>query len=160
MPDQSPCETCAFRSGCVTHDKEPHNALKGEICALTAVPFFCHYDRNHVDRHSDAVFWLRGRGFDINGETAQLRVCAGWKQRVRENQDRGFFKTRYLRFLRKILGNHALRLIKTFLAAEDGTPEKREAHAQLKATIEMIAQPDGVEYRPEMGELSIDQRTI
>jgi hypothetical protein len=47
----SPCNTCAFRAGCITHDKEPHNALKGEICALSGVPFFCHYDQNHVDRH-------------------------------------------------------------------------------------------------------------
>jgi hypothetical protein len=39
-------------------------------------------------------------------------------------------------------------------------PEKLEAHAQLKATIEMIAQPDGVEYKPEMGELEISQRTV
>jgi hypothetical protein len=156
----SPCNTCAFRAGCITHDKEPHNALKGEICALSGVPFFCHYDKNGVDHHGDVVFWMRGRGFDINGENAQLRICEGWKKRVLENQARGFFKTRYLRFLRKMLGNHALRLIDVFLSSEDGTPEKLEAHAQLKTTIEMIAQADDVEYKPEMGELEISQKTV
>ena len=91
MPElspQTPCDTCAFgKAGGAT---EPHNRLKGQICALGGLPFFCHHapDGRELDWHGDSADYFRSLR-----NKKDRRVCAGWKREVRAYRSRGFLES-------------------------------------------------------------------
>lgn len=127
------CESCAFRrntgNGAAS---EVNNRLKGEICALSGVPFSCHHapDGRELNwRGSSVDFFksLTGRG--------DLRVCAGWKQAVRRLAARGYFKTN--RIIRRGIGEYALDQLSTFLSSGDPV-DKEEAHLELGRSLKML----------------------
>ena len=41
MSSRTPCSDCAFKPGAGAY-KEPYNRLKGIICSLGGIPFYCH----------------------------------------------------------------------------------------------------------------------
>lgn len=64
------CQSCAFRADSITR-REPYNALRAKVCALGAVPFYCHQglDGPPGEQYRDQF-----------PPGAPRRVCQGWKQ--------------------------------------------------------------------------------
>lgn len=85
----NPCDTCAFRPGSVTHDAEPHNRLRGELCALGAIPFYCHHGVDGVVRDLKDVTPDVRR---LAVQTGYMVICQGWRRAVKELAAEGYFK--------------------------------------------------------------------
>jgi len=137
MPD--PCDTCAFRQGSVTHESEPHNRLKGMICAAAGIPFYCHHGWAWEDADIAVV---KGR-FVVIGEEidlSKIRLCAGWLRDVKHMKERGQFAvTPEVRALQKELGGYALAALKEFIGSPDGEAKDR-AEKRLWELAEIVMQ--------------------
>lgn len=128
------CDTCAFRAGCITHEKEPHNRLKALICALGGLPFYCHY--------SDAGDWSSTSISKLNREESMtlrrdLPVCQGWKAEVKRLAGVGHFRkaTR----ARRWVALHALRLVQRFIDS-DNPEEKADVERDLYRALDLLAE--------------------
>ena len=136
-PNQQ-CETCAFRpNGNAGASSEVHNRLKGEICALSAVPFSCHHapdgrELNWRGSTADFIESLSGR--------KDLRVCAGWKVAVRRFAACGYFKNN--RTIRQALGQYAMDQINIFLSKDIDPSEKEEARLEIGRALKILAKRD------------------
>jgi hypothetical protein len=155
----SGCDSCAFRPGSVTHDKEPYNALRGLICALGARPFHCHH-LNGEDHHDDQQYLLQRlpdvrrflqrfyaeqgwSGRILEGET--LKLCAGWKEAVRENKAKHLFDDPAVRRVRRLAADRALEVIEQFIAAPEGSPQKADLNRELGSLVYLLAAPPETE---------------
>ena len=130
------CDSCAFRPKAKTGaSSEVNNRLKGEICALSGVPFSCHHapDGRELNWRGSASDFINS----LDNGRKDLRVCAGWKHSVREFARRGYFKTN--RVVRRALGQYALDQLQIFLAKDIEDPEKEEARIDLGRTLRMLA---------------------
>lgn len=74
----SPCDSCAFREGSETFEREPYNRFRGQIAALSGLPFFCHHGLNW--RGPMAI--RKGLVFDMDGKVQHVKICAGWRAEV------------------------------------------------------------------------------
>src|SRR5579863_867335 len=78
LDPNSPCSTCAYGTAGGAA-KEPHNRLKGQICALGGIPFFCHHapDGRELNWHGGPAEY-----FASMRDRRDIRMCAGWKREV------------------------------------------------------------------------------
>jgi hypothetical protein len=125
------CDECAFgKKGAGT---EPYNSLRGQICALGAVPFFCHHS---LDWESDQRFWV---GKVLTEKTRQSGICQGWKARVRQLHAKGWYGE--YRAIRSAIAKHALQLIEAFSSEKD--PEtKKQYQKKLRSMTRFLASRD------------------
>lgn len=148
MPElspQTPCDTCAFgKAGGAT---EPHNRLKGQICALGGLPFFCHHapDGRELDWHGDSADYFRSLR-----NKKDRRVCAGWKREVRAYRSRGFFGK--YRIIRRAVAQGALDSLVEFLADDTEAEEKLQAQHHLWRALRFLV-------RRNIGPLKIPLRS-
>lgn len=136
-PNQQ-CDTCAFRKANTGGaSSEVQNRLKGEICALSGVPFSCHHapDGRELDWRGTSADFMRS----LTGRR-DLRVCAGWKAAVRRNLRRGYFKAN--RAVRRALGQYAIDQLQIFTSSDIDQVDKEEARIELGRTVRMLAKRD------------------
>lgn len=75
---RSACDSCAFREGSITFEREPDNRLRAQIAALGGIPFFCHHGLNW----NKPIAVKRGFAFDLDGNHQRLKICEGWRSHV------------------------------------------------------------------------------
>lgn len=126
------CDTCAFKTGCVTHEKEPHNRLRGMIAALGGIPFYCHY--------SPAGDWHDLQLGKLNASEAEamrkeLPICGGWQAEVKALAARGHFRKDPER-VRRYIAVYALECINRFLKLK-GTAKDR-AYKDLGRSLSLL----------------------
>ncbi len=124
------CEGCAFRPGAQPGNQQPYNELRGEICALGGIPFYCH----------TGFDWQRlGRAEERPPTGAELRAsgtCAGWRARVRELNTTGHYRKGGK--VRRWIALYAYQLVDQFVHAKPGH-EKRRLHWRLREAIAFLA---------------------
>jgi hypothetical protein len=90
LPDQistSPCDSCAFTPGAEANS-EPHNNLRGQLCLLGGLVFYCHHDR------AGALQDLKGMRMAERGalvREGKLVVCQGWRREVQALAQAGYY---------------------------------------------------------------------
>lgn len=124
----NPCDTCAFRPGSVTHDEEPQNYLRGELCALGGLPFYCHHDRAGAVQNPADLKMTRREAVQ-SGKTV---ICQGWRRAVKELAESGYFKDSPR--LKRAYAELGLGALQVFIDEEKG-PKKRMAARLLKDVI-------------------------
>lgn len=140
----SACSSCAFRPGSVTHDKEPYNALRGLLCALGAVPFYCHDGLDWRDHRAMVLCHPTVRRFIVSitgipGPT--LHHCEGWKEAVRRYKADHLFDDPAIRRVRHIAADRALEVIEQFVAAPEGSKEKAALNRELESLVYLLTAP-------------------
>lgn len=124
------CEDCAFKRGGAAN-KEKYNKLRAEVCALGAVPFFCHHEVDWENRN-----WTPAQ------EKQNCRIagsCAGWRMRVRELKAKGWFNE--FRSIRQAFAKIWLRLIDEWTEQKD-PQKKRRTLLQMKSILKFLATKD------------------
>lgn len=114
------CETCAF--GPAGAGKEPYNALRGEVCAAGAVPFWCHEG------------WDWKAGPPPPGQ--RLTICRGWQARVREHRAKGRYADRKRRGVRYWIAHNVLLWIEVFVGATGD--DRRRAMREIKHGLKLL----------------------
>ena len=115
------CSHCAFRKDCETWH-EPENRVTSQICAAGPIPFLCHAS---LDWTSPLARVLPVNRLVVPGQPP--RVCAGWKQAVR---DRQWPEDPALRRYQRWLAGEALLVWRACLL---GTGTLRGLHNALRA---------------------------
>ena len=126
----SQCEGCAFKPG-ADANREPYNNLRGQVCALGAIPFYCHHNVNWEENQK---LWV-GDTLKQNCRTAG--ICQGWKSRVAELHKRGFFGE--FREIRRIIAQQCLSLIEHFT---DDKAEKKKIGKKIRRMLRFLAAED------------------
>lgn len=126
------CDTCAFKTGCVTHENEPHNRLRGIIASLGGIPFYCH--------HSPAGDWHDLHLGKLNQAEAlalrkEMPICEGWRVEVKALALRGHFRDDPKR-VRRFIAVYALKCIDRFIKLK-GKPKDR-AVKELGRSLELL----------------------
>ncbi len=143
MTSGDPCATCAFGKSGGAAD-EANNRLKGMICALGGIPFFCHHGRNGKE-----YAWRDGQLGVMELPPNERKVCGGWRRTVAMLAKRGHFRwtkvladNAALRRYQQSLGSDACRALDDFLGETD--PEaKAKANRDLRMNLEAL-KGDGV----------------
>lgn len=120
------CEGCAFKPGAAAN-LEPNNFLKGQLCALGGLPFYCHDGQDWQDPESHTVATrreIRARG---------IRICAGWKSSVARLAREGHFRDG--RVLKQCFAVAGLEALHGFLHAGEDVEFKAESLDQLKRIL-------------------------
>lgn len=132
----TPCDTCAFRRGSETHDHEPHNLLKGTICALAGIPFFCHHGFDYATAHISVI---NRRFATVNvSDVREIRVCEGWKRRIQRLKAQGYFAVdSETRKAQQQIGQHALSLMNAFIDEKDEA-KKEEYRQGLQNCVQVL----------------------
>lgn len=138
MSSNSACDSCAFRPGSVTHDKEPYNAFRGQVAALSGLPFFCHHGLNWRKR----ILTKFGHALDCDGKIQRLQVCAGWKEQVRGTITPATKK----RMIRRGLGVLIMDELDAAIA-EDDPKERRELWKDLHRSFRMLIRAAGLKIK-------------
>jgi hypothetical protein len=128
----NPCDSCAFRPGCETHEGEPYNRFRAQVAAMSGVPFFCHH--GHDYRRPIAI--KKGHVSQDRSEPHRLQVCAGWKSQVVKDVPAGA-EHHTQRIMRRTLGQQCLELLDAAIA-ETGVPEKAELWDELDKTFKRL----------------------
>jgi hypothetical protein len=84
-----PCEGCAFSPGSITHDEEPHNNLRGQLCLLGGIVFYCHHAADGSLQN------LKGMRMEERGRLVRegkLIVCQGWRREVATLSHEGYYR--------------------------------------------------------------------
>lgn len=134
----SPCDTCAFREGSETFEREPYNRFRGQVAAMSGVPFFCHHGLNW--RGPMAI--RKGKVFDVDGNVERLQICAGWRKNVVKHIRPGMKD----RLLRRGLGQACMDQLEAAVAETSG-PEKEELWRELRGMFMMLAQKAGFKIK-------------
>jgi hypothetical protein len=134
----SPCDTCAFREGSETFEREPYNRFRGQVAALSGLPFFCHHGLNW--RKPMAI--RRGFAFDVDGNVERVKVCEGWRQQVTKHIKPGMKD----RLLRRGLGQATMDQLEAAIA-ETGKAEKKELWAELRTMFLMLTKAAGFKIK-------------
>jgi hypothetical protein len=120
MKPEPMCSECAFRRGCETWG-EPINRVVSQIAAAGPIPFLCHAG---MDWESPLADILPAHRLILPG--SRPRVCAGWKQAVRE---RKWPADPHLRRWQRFLATQAILAFRHF---EDGEASLRTLHNALQ----------------------------
>lgn len=122
------CHSCAFRAGSETRS-DSLTVLKGEVCALGGVPFFCHIDKHGFDFHDGDH--TPGREF--------LVICEGFRARVREAaKDPRWHKNRRIR---RAMAQHVIDSMNQLDTAGQDPEIRRELIRQIGDAVEYLAIP-------------------
>ena len=79
-----PCETCAFTEGSDAN-LEPHNAIKGQLCVLGGIPFYCHHGQEWWTEEAAKIPPSKIREL-------QIPICQGWRREVAKLAAIGHFR--------------------------------------------------------------------
>lgn len=123
------CDGCAFTKGSDAN-LEPDNFLKGIICQLTPMPFYCHETFDWKNPELDSIQ-------DIKDLPKSKRICQGWKESVAELAKTGYFKENPKST--KIYGKFALSLLHKILGMEE-CQEKELLWQQFRETLSALRQ--------------------
>lgn len=125
------CQTCAFKDGCAAN-LEPYNRVRSEVCALSAIPFYCHTTFDW--RNTDLSTMTRD---EVAAFRKGMTVCQGWRRRVAELAKHGHFKVPGVREVRRILGQNAILIIQRVVKTEDRA-EKDQLYRSLDEYVRML----------------------
>jgi len=131
MPN--PCETCAFGSAGAA--QEPYNALRGTICSLGAVPFFCHHGRDGQEYD-----WQDSPLGPLQLHPTNRKLCAGWQAEVSNLKQRGYFGE--YRPIRRAVARAALNALERYLNKDLNLHKKQRAQMLLERCIRFLAARD------------------
>jgi hypothetical protein len=140
----SPCNSCAYKPGCATHDKELHNRLVSLISAMGGTPFYCH--KNIAWDKGVEVIQFRGKQMYANGDPLEqpLIVCEGWKREVAALKAKGHFKDAAVNAVRRIVSRRILALLPRLYNKSGASKEERaEVKAQIHELMPMLGDPRG-----------------
>lgn len=145
---KDPCAMCAFTPGSEAN-LEPHNFLKGIICVLGPLPFYCH--------HTDS-----GARLDKDFAEAELRpgdlralgggTCRGWQREVLELAATGYYKDRPL--VTRGVAMMARDELVIFCNTDDSPEDHQEAMANLNKALDWL----GDKRSRFQGKVSDEQR--
>jgi hypothetical protein len=138
LPDA--CATCAFDTKSETAG-EPYNVLKGHICVLAGIPFYCHHRRSDGhDFHKDRVF--TSRAF----VQREMTICRGWQREVRalEEVRTPDSRTRVGRMIVRSVGKDAIEYLEIV-----GDPKRghKRAIKRLGQILKTLADYIGIPFR-------------
>jgi hypothetical protein len=128
---RNPCDGCAFKKGSEANE-EPHNNLKGQLCSLGALPFYCHETiewrdpASHRPKTRSELRELRRAG--------KYQICGGWQKEVNRLSRLGFFGTAFQRMVKRAYAITGLEALAIFSATDDAE-DKRDARRQLADII-------------------------
>lgn len=129
----SPCDTCAFnRTGTGGAADETTNRLKGEICVLGPIPFWCHHTKSGEEwnwKESTSVL-------DVKDPTDR-KVCGGWQKRVQAAAAKGEYNPPEIRPYQKHLALLALSSLDNILKKPEGY-DKATEFANLKDALKAL----------------------
>lgn len=122
----SPCAGCAFKPG-TPANSEPHNNIKGRLCAFGAIPFYCHETIDYKRAPSQMTReQMRASG---------IGICAGWQREVAELTRGGFFRKN--RLIIRAYAQAGLDALAEFIHPED--PEAKErARTNLRDILKAL----------------------
>ena len=131
-----PCSTCAFDDhGAGGAADEPHNALKGLICAHGAIPFWCHHAKD-------------GSEYDWQMKDSKLgpfalppnnrKLCGGWQAEVAKLARRGFFRNSDYRVIRRCVANVAWSTLDKFAANGVSKRDKKALRRKLERMLRFL----------------------
>jgi hypothetical protein len=126
------CEGCAFKPGAAAN-REPYNLLRSEVCALGAIPFFCHHSIDWKNRKMDSA--------SIRADVRIAGICQGWKRRVGELRAEGYFVDVEKRRTRRFSAMYILGVLDEWIEQKDPT-EKKILHSQLREALRLLK--DGI----------------
>ncbi len=138
-PKSNACDSCAFREGSETFDREPYNRFRGQICALSGVPFFCHHGLNW---HKPIAI-RKGIATDVDGNRQRLKVCQGWRAQGVKDVPAGP-KHAVKRMIRRALGQDCLDTLECAISESDPA-EHAELWAHLRAQFKKLLKASGLE---------------
>lgn len=122
------CHTCAFRRGSETRS-DTVTQVKGALCVLGGLPFYCHYDKAGVDFHET----------DEKPPANMLKICEGWKASVAEAAaDPRWRKNREIRKAYAHLGLDAL----TMLAGNEDAASRKAELKNVERAINGLVLPE------------------
>ncbi len=123
------CESCAFREGSETFDRQPYNRFRGHICALSGMPLYCHHGFNWRKPIADKL----GLSVDTDGNAQRIQICQGWRSEVVKQIST---KTPN-RIIRRGLGQYCLELLESAVR-ETGPEEKAELWEEMRSAFKML----------------------
>jgi hypothetical protein len=130
------CEGCAFTDGAVAN-LEPDNNLRGQLCVLGAIPFYCHHAEDGSLQNLKDVKRSELRERIQSGQTV---ICQGWKREVSELAATGYYaKSLTAKRAIAVLGLGALAI---FTSTQD-RQKKEQAAKNLKGVILMLNRERG-----------------
>jgi len=124
MSCSKPCGECAFTKASAAY-REPHNALKGVLCLLGGLPFYCHHNIDWWNPDLDG-YMPRARDLDI---------CAGWKRETQKLAATGYFKKH--RMIKQTYAKIGLGALVTFIHGISKS-EKAKAMKALDGVIRAL----------------------
>lgn len=128
------CHGCAFSPGAAAN-KEPNNLLKGILCAMGAVPFYC---------HESLVNWRETSAQTVQDLKAavkpgeRLQVCAGWRAEVAKLHQVGWFKGEEGQ-LRRELARTGVGALTRWLEPPVDSPERDKAREENEPIVHDVA---------------------
>lgn len=121
------CKGCAFTEGSEAN-KEPDNHIKGIICLLTPMPFYCHDSFNYKDPKYDLAN-------SIKDLPKTKRICQGWKESVAELAATGYYKEEPKET--RIYGKISMITLQQIFASQDAV-EKKGLWAQFHQVLNAL----------------------
>jgi|SRR6185295_5147660 len=133
----SMCGTCAFQSSGEGARENPATVLRGEIAALGAAPFRCHYapDGYELNWRGGPIEFLKSMR-----SRRDYRVCAGWKARVRQLAKAGRFHER--RRILHALADYAMEQLDNFIGSKQKSA-KAFASRELDNALRVLRRGKG-----------------
>lgn len=131
MPESNctdrPCEGCAFTEGAAAN-LEPDSNLKGQLCVLGGLPFYCH---STFDCRKES-----GVGTKADVRRLGMRICRGWKREVAALAGTGYYDDR--REVKRQMALIGTANLQRWIDAEEGSREKRDAWEIFGAVIKSL----------------------
>lgn len=132
MADKNPCATCAFTCGSEAN-LEPHNFLKGIICVLGPLPFYCHYTDTgaRLDKDFNEAELRPAHLLKLGG-----RICRGWQREVLELAATGYYKDRPV--VTRAVAEMARQELFIFCNTDDSPEDHEDANQNLQRAMTFL----------------------
>lgn len=131
----NPCAGCAFTEGSRAN-LEPDNHLRGILCLLGPIPFYCHHLPDETDIHDDPKYHQSMTKKEFRGHG--MVICGGWKREVRELAATGYYRERPMITRAIAVAGHDH--LSEFLSAEEGSEDKLEAQTVLGSIVKQLGE--------------------
>lgn len=131
----SACDTCAF--GKAGAAGEPDNALKSQLCAFGALPFYCHHGRDGVEYD-----WQNDPLGPLRLVPQNRKVCSGWREQVGLLKKAGYFPDRTATLIRRLVARRAIALFDRLSIPGIGRSKHKQAARDLKRCVNFVSAKD------------------